>query len=139
MHEPRHDDRCSPDQGDGHGNEAESHYLARPEFKLSSGLESATDSGAVDLRPVVQFLASRLWDAEHQLARLGQRMEGMKRRVSELESQLSRMAGRSSDHEESIRMMCAVLKDLDDPYGFGMSLDERLAYDEADRTTDEEA
>ena len=139
MNEPRHDDRCSPDQGDGHGNEAESHHLAQPEVELNSGLEAATHSGAVDLRPVVQFLASRLWDAEHQLARLGRRMEGMKRRVSELESQLSRMAGRSSEHEESIRMMCAVLKDLDDPYGFGMSLDERLAYDEADRTTEEEA
>ncbi len=105
MDEPRHDDRCSPDQGDGHGNEGESHHLAQPEVSLILSLEAAMESGTVDLRPVVQFLASRVREAEHRLTRLGRRMEGMKRRVSELESQLSRMAGRSSEHEESIRMM----------------------------------
>ncbi len=36
-------------------------------------------------------------------------------------------------------MMCVVLRELDDPYGLGTSLDERLAYDDADRTTEEDA
>jgi hypothetical protein len=139
MDEPRKHDRVSPVRGDQGGNEAGPHRLAGPDASLTSSLDGAMESGTVDLRPVVQFLASRVWEAEHQLTRLGRRMDGMKRRVIELESQLSRMAGRSSEHEESIRMMCAVLKDLDDPYGFGMSLDDRLAYDEADRTTEEEA
>ena len=35
-------------------------------------------------------------------------------------------------------MICTILKDLDDPYGFGVSLDERLAYDGPDWTPDEE-
>ena len=95
--------------------------------------------GAGDLRPVVQFLASRVWDAEHQIARLVQRMDGMKRRIKELETRLARVERRSSEHEESIRMMCVVLRELDDPYGLGPSLDERLAYDDADRTTEEDA
>ena len=31
-------------------------------------------------------------------------------------------------------MMCLVLKELDDPYGFGLGLDEQIACDELDQT-----
>lgn len=138
MDEPRKQDRDWPVQADQGGNEAGPHRLTEQESSLTVSLTGAIESGTVDLRPVVQFLAARVWQAEHRLTRLGRRMDGIKRRVSELESELSRVAGRSSEQEESIRMMCEVLKELDDPYGFGTSLDERLAYDEADRTTEKD-
>ena len=138
MDEPRKHDRVSPVSGDESGNESRPQRLDGPEARLTSSFDAAIENGMVDLRPVVRFLAARVWEAERQLERIGRRMDGMKRRVSELESELSRVAGRSSEHAESIRMMCTVLKELDDPYGFGTSLDERLAYDEADRTTEDE-
>jgi hypothetical protein len=99
---------------------------------------AAVESGHVDLKAAVLFLASRLSEAERRLVHLGRSIDRMRRRTSDVESRLAGLARESSRHEESLRMICAVLKDLDDPYGFGMSLDERLAYDEADRTTEEE-
>ncbi len=140
MDEPRKHGRVSVAPGDPSGNEAGPRHLAGPEAEadLTLSLDNAIQSGTVDLRPVVQFLAARVWEAERQVARLARRLDGMKRRVSELESELSRVAGRSSAHADSIRMICTVLKELDDPYGFGTSLDERLAYDEADLTTEDE-
>ncbi|MHB1556637.1 MAG: hypothetical protein ACYC61_04040 [Isosphaeraceae bacterium] len=138
MDEPRKQDRVSPVQADQEGNEAGPRRLTEQGGSLTVSLTGAIENGTIDLRPVVQFLAARVWETERQLARLGRRMERIKRRVSELESELSRVADRSSQQEESIRMMCEVLKELDDPYGFGTSLDERLAYDEADRATEED-
>src|SRR5262245_46951485 len=94
MDEPRKHDCVSPVPGDQGGSEAGPHRLAGPEASLTSSLAAAMESGTVDLRPVVQYLAARVWEAEHQLTRLGRRMDGMRRRVSYLESELSRMAGR---------------------------------------------
>lgn len=99
---------------------------------------AAVESGHVDLKAAVLFLASRLSDAEGRLAHLGRSIDRMKRRASDVESRLAGLARESSQHEESLRMICAVLKDLDDPYGFGIGLDERLAYDGPDWTPDEE-
>lgn len=138
MDEPRKHGRVSLVPADPGGNQARPQHLAGPEADLTLSLDNAIQNGTVDLRPVVQFLAARVWEAERQLGRLARRMDGMKRRVSELEFELSRVAGRSSAHADSIRMICTVLKELDDPYGFGTSLDERLAYDEADLTTEDE-
>ncbi len=100
---------------------------------------AAVESGHVDLKAAVLFLASRLSDAEGRLVHLGRSIDRMKRRASDVESRLAGLARESSQHEESLRMICAVLKDLDDPYGFGISLDERLTYEGPDSTPDEEA
>ncbi len=99
---------------------------------------AAVESGHLDLKAAVLFLASRLSEAEGRLAHLDRSIHRMKRRASDVESRLAGLARESSQHEESLRMICTLLKDLDDPYGFGTSLDERLAYDEADRAAEEE-
>ena len=64
MDEPRNSDRVSPVQGDQGGNEAEPHRFAGPETSLTTSLDAAMENGTVDLKPVVQFLASRVWEAE---------------------------------------------------------------------------
>jgi hypothetical protein len=33
------------------------------------------------------------------------------------------------DHEDALRMLCRAVKELDDPYGFGESLDEQIVED----------
>jgi hypothetical protein len=111
----------------------------QPEASATLGLAAALEGGHVDLKAAVLFLAARLSEAECRLAHLGRAMDRIKRRVSEAESQLAGLASRSSQHEDSLRMMCAVLKELDDPYGFGAGLDEQIAYDGPDWTTEEEA
>lgn len=70
-------------------------------------------------------------------ARIDRWMAQMDRRLRRIESRLSALAGRVMDHHEAIGMITALLRDLDDPYGFGASLDERLAREGYDRTGDE--
>lgn len=101
-------------------------------------LLAAVESGHVDLKSAVCFLASHLSEAEGRLAHLDRSIIRMKRRASDVEFRLADLARESSRHEESLRMICTILKDLDDPYGFGVSLDERLAYEGPDWTPDEE-
>ncbi|MHB1559189.1 MAG: hypothetical protein ACYC61_17180 [Isosphaeraceae bacterium] len=60
------------------------------------------------------------------------------RRLRRVEARLMALAGQAGEQGASIRMICTILKDLDDPYGFGASLDERLGLDPSDGTPDEE-
>ena len=72
---------------------------------------------------------------EAQIARWMMRVEQRMRRI---EARLAALTSRAADQQESIGMICTILRDLDDPYGFGLSLDERLARDGFGRTTEEE-
>ena len=47
------------------------------------------------------------------------------------------MIKRASDHDEALRIVCALLKEIDDPYGFGESLDERIFGEAAHGPADE--
>ncbi len=69
-----------------------------------------------------------------QLAALMKRLD---RRLRQVELRLTALANQAANQQELTRMICAILKDLDDPYGFGLSLDERLARDESDWAPDE--
>jgi hypothetical protein len=64
-------------------------------------------------------------------------MAQLDRRMRQVESRLATLAGQAADQQEAIGMIGTILRDLDDPYGFGSSLDERLAREGADRTEDE--
>ena len=70
-------------------------------------------------------------------ARIARWMAQIDRRMRQVESRLAALAGQAADHQEAIGMISTILRDLDDPYGFGSSLDERLAHEWADRTEDE--
>jgi septal ring factor EnvC (AmiA/AmiB activator) len=103
---------------------------------LARSLTEALGGGQVDPKQLVQFLAKRLAETERQLTQLGESLGRMNRRVSQVESRLKSLSNQAVDQEESLRMMCEVLKGLDDPYGFGQSLDERVIGDAPDRTFD---
>ena len=53
-------------------------------------------------------------------------MGQLDRRIGQIESRVSGLATRASDQQEALRMMCSVIQEIDDPYGFGQSLDERI-------------
>jgi chromosome segregation ATPase len=105
---------------------------------LARSLMEALGAGQVDPKDVVQFLAKRLAETEREVTQLGESMGRMSRRVSQVESRLKSISNQAADQEESLRMMCEVLKSLDDPFGFGQSLDERVIGDAPDRTFDGE-
>ncbi len=83
-------------------------------------------------------LAKRLTRAEEQIAQLGRFLDRINQRMGQMETRLKRLSNQSSDQEDALRMMCEVLKGLDDPYGFGQSLDERVFGKETERTSDGE-
>jgi hypothetical protein len=112
--------------------------VPRQEAHPTMGLEAAVESGQVDLKAVVLFLACRLTDAEVELARLGRSMNRVNRRLGVLQSRMSQVESQSFEHQQSLQMVCAILRDLDDPYGFGLSVDERLAYDAPEWMPEEE-
>jgi hypothetical protein len=84
-----------------------------------------------DENPLAQLLQARSPAAQQKLSHILRWMDQLDRRVSQVESSLRDLAGRSSEQDESIRMMCSVLKEIDDPYGCGQSLDERIFGDPA--------
>ncbi len=74
---------------------------------------------------------------EPDAARLVRWMTRLDRRIRQVESRLTALADRAADQQEAIGMICTILKDLEDPYGFGLSLDERLARDGSDGESEE--
>ncbi len=133
MSGPREEDRDTPTHEARRALEAERERPARVEDKLTRSLETALEMGVVDPTALVRLLTCRLSLLESRLVRADRWMDRMRRRFSQVESQLAGLSVQTSEHEEALQMMCSVLKELDDPYGFGLSLDERIAYDEKDQ------
>ena len=78
---------------------------------------SPTETGESPLSLRLEQLALRLGDQERRSAKIASLVEG---------------------HEEALRLLCLALKEIDDPYGMGASLDERLGLDEAISERDDE-
>jgi hypothetical protein len=138
MNETGENDRDAPRREEPGGRGADANHQARRRDDPAVGLETALESGHVELKDIVRLLACRLLAAERRLARIDRWMDPIDRRISRAESRLAAQGGQASKHEEAIRMICTLLKDLDDPYGFGLSLDERLAYDGTNGLPEEE-
>jgi hypothetical protein len=62
-------------------------------------------------------------------------------RVGDQERRSESMESLIRGHEKMLRMICIILKNLDDPYGMGTGLDERIGLDEGslDRGEDGES
>jgi hypothetical protein len=133
MHDP---DR--PDRGPQGANADGKAYPGIDPDVATLHIESGLESGRTELRDIVLQLSSRLARAEGQLMRLGRAGDLLSRRVDDAASRLNELAGRSREHADAIHMICSILKDLDDPYGFGASLDEWLAYESPERTQEDE-
>lgn len=61
---------------------------------------------------------------------LARRVERLARRLIDQERVSARLAASIDDHNEILRTLCQVLRELEDPYGLGTSLDERIGLDD---------
>jgi hypothetical protein len=107
---------------------AELKELARREAELTEGLEAilARETPAGD-GSIGRIVARRLSITDRRLELLACWMVLIDTRVGRVESRLRDLKGDVSSHEEALKLLCEVVKQMDDPYGFGLSLDERIA------------
>jgi hypothetical protein len=90
-----------------------------------------------DEKLLSQLLHAPASVAQQKLSQIFRWLDQIDSRVNELESRLSDLANHASDQDEKLSMVCSVLKEIDDPYGFGRSLDERTLGDAENGVTDE--
>jgi hypothetical protein len=90
-----------------------------------------------DEKLLSQLLQAPSSVAQQKLVQIFRWLDQIDSRVNELESRLSDLANHASDQDEKLSMVCSVLKEIDDPYGFGRSLDERITGDAENGVTDE--
>lgn len=98
--------------------------LCRDEAELTRRLEGEPDSGAPP-----DPMASLLLVQSRRITSLARWLELLTDWAVQGERRRVELAGRVDDHEEALRMVCVALKELDDPYGFGESLDDQIAED----------
>jgi hypothetical protein len=91
----------------------------------------------IDEKLLAQLVHASSSVGQQKLAQIFRWLDQIDSRVNELESRLSLLANHAAAQDEKLSMMCSVLKEIDDPYGFGRSLDERILGDAENGVTDE--
>ena len=91
-----------------------------------------------EARELVTLATQRSPVADRRLTLLARSVVRLARRLREAESRTRKLAARVDDHEKSLRMVCEILKQLDDPYGFGLSLDDRIGDDDPELSSSED-
>jgi hypothetical protein len=76
------------------------------------------------------LMTSRSMIANRRIALLTQWMNCVTTSVMELERGSHRAESQSERQEKLLQLLCEAWNELDDPYGFGVSLDERIAGDD---------
>lgn len=128
----RHESNTEPN-----GSRAHLEELDRRDAGLAQTIEGLLGREDLDVRELAVLLAGRMSIANRRLTVLSHWVSRLTNRLGELESRSERLSRKAGDHEDSLLMICQVLKDLDDPYGFGLSLDERIAEDGPSRSSGE--
>jgi hypothetical protein len=111
--------------------------LAHQEAELASSIETALAGGQFDEKSIAQLLRARSSATREGITFIFQCIDQLERRIRQIETRVSDLATRASDQQEALRMMCTVIQELDDPYGFGLSLDERVLGESAQDSSDE--
>jgi hypothetical protein len=91
----------------------------------------------IDENLLAQLLKAPSPAAQQKLSQIFRWLDQIDSRVNEIESRLSELANHAADQDEKLSMMCSVLKEIDDPYGFGRTLDERILGDAENGSNDE--
>jgi hypothetical protein len=109
----------------------------RQEAELALSLQTALAGERLDEKSVARLLQARCSATREGMMLICRWLSLLERRISQTESRVSDLITRASDHDESLRLVCSVLKEIDDPYGFGLSLDERILDEAAHRPADD--
>jgi hypothetical protein len=104
---------------------------------LARGLQAILAREPHDAKEFARLVACRSSITDLRLALLARWMDLLDRRLGRLGSRLAALSGEVSGHEGALRVLCDMLRELDDPYGFGLGLDERIAGDASDRGSGE--
>jgi hypothetical protein len=110
----------------------------RLEAELASSLQTALADELLDEKSVARLLEARCSATREGMKLIFRWLGQLEHRMSQTESRVAQLASRASDHDESLRMVCSVLKEIDDPYGFGLSLDERILDEAAHGPADDQ-
>ncbi len=111
--------------------------LARLEAELALSLQTALAAQRLNEEEFARLLQARCSATREGMMLIFRWLGHLERRVSHNESRVSDLITRVSDHDEALRMVCSLLKEIDDPYGFGLSLDERILGEAAERPADD--
>ena len=125
---PSHESPC--------GVRADLEKLAVEESELTLGLETVLANGGLDEKSLAQFLQARSSAMQQRISLILGWMDQIDRRVNQMESRLSDLARHATDQDHTLSIMCSVLKEIDDPYGFGQSLDEQIFGDTTHEPTE---
>jgi hypothetical protein len=139
MNEPGSGSRYAEASPDARGPAEKTSQSICHEYALARALERDLEAGSVDLRQAVRWLARSSTAAVRRVARLERFKQGLIERDCQAAARLEEIAARVAELERAINVICTLLKEIDDPYGLGQSLDERLALDGADHSAEEEA
>jgi hypothetical protein len=101
--------------------------LARRNARLTRALERVLDRDQLNAREFATLLARRQSVADERLALLECWVIRLAHRLAGIESCATGLDQKLDEHETSLHLICDILKELDDPYGFGLSLDEQIA------------
>lgn len=104
---------------------------------LARTIAEIVDCDHGDAKELVALASQRLPIADRRLGLLARSVVRLARRVREVETHSRELASQVDSHEQSLRMICEILKQLDDPYGFGLSLDDRIADEDSDVSSSE--
>src|SRR5262249_2268265 len=145
MNESLNEDDRMPAREEPGGEEAQSGPPSWTEARLAQGLRRALADGRldadafgqIDLNELARRLLGRAEDEGPDEVQIARWMMRLDRRMRRVEARLAALAGQAAKQQEAIGMISTILRDLDDPYGFGSSLDERLAHEWADRAEHE--
>jgi hypothetical protein len=128
---------CSPSCAESSRLRVELDELAQRGSDLARILDNVLASEQHDADGFARLITCRSTIADHRLALLVLWMTQLDGRLSRLENQLDRLSIEVGGHEEALKLLCEVLKELDDPYGYGLSLDERIAGEARDGFLDD--
>lgn len=87
---------------------------------------------SVDAREIARLTAISLASVARRIAAIERRTTLISGRIGGWEARLEASEDRIGDHQKSLKLICELLKQIDDPYGFGRETDERIAREEVD-------
>lgn len=100
--------------------------------EIADRLERIAADESVDAREIVRLAAVSLASVARRIAAIERRTTLISGRIGGWEARLEESEDRIGDHQRSLKLICELLKQMDDPYGYGRETDERIAREEID-------
>lgn len=100
--------------------------------EIADRLERLAAAESVDAREIARLTAVSLASVARRIAAIERRTTLIGGRIGGWEARLEVSEDRIVDQQRSLNLICELLKQMDDPYGFGRETDDRIASEEID-------